>query len=444
MQAPPTPSAGVADQSRRAAVAAFIGTTIEWYDFFIYGVAAALVFGPLFFAGETPFLGTLSAFGAFAVGFLARPAGGLIFGHLGDRFGRKRALIATLVMMGLATSGIGLLPTCASAGVWAPVALVLLRLFQGIAVGGEWGGAVLLAAEHAPRGRSTYFASFAQLGSPAGQILSLLAFRLVGLMDKEAFLAWGWRLPFLASVVLLAIGFVIRLGVAESPAFQASQAAEREALDQAAPIPEVLRTQRGPLLMAIAANTFAIASVYLYQVFLITFAVQYLHIDRSVILDALLITAVVQFVVQPVAARVAERLGDESRFLQLSLLWCILTPYPLFLLLETRSFAAITLGLCLIQLGIASFYAVVAGYVAGAFPTRVRYTAISIGYQFSGAVAGGLTPIVGTVLAETSGGAWLPIALFGTALAGISLLGITLLRPHVRALRRWGEGETTT
>src|SRR4051812_19812278 len=166
------------NQSRRAAIASFVGTTIEWYDFFIYGTAAALVFGPLFFAESTPFVATLSAFATFAVGFLARPVGGLIFGHFGDRFGRKRALVVTLVMMGLATTGIGLLPTYASIGFWAPTLLVFLRLIQGVAVGGEWGGAVLLAAEHAPKGRSVFYASFAQLGSPAGQILSLLAFRL--------------------------------------------------------------------------------------------------------------------------------------------------------------------------------------------------------------------------------------------------------------------------
>ncbi|WP_200927251.1 MFS transporter [Methylobacterium sp. Leaf88] len=424
-------------QPARAAIAAFVGTTIEWYDFFIYGTAAALVFGPLFFAEATPFVATLAAFGTFAVGFFARPLGGLVFGHVGDRLGRKKALVVTLVMMGLATTGIGLLPTYATIGIWAPIALVVLRILQGIAVGGEWGGAVLLAAEHAPKGRSTFFASFAQLGSPAGQILSLLAFRLAGLMDRESFLAWGWRLPFLVSVVLLFVGLFIRLGVGESPDFQEDRdAASRTAAPAQAPIREVLITSLTPLALAAGANTFAIGSVYLFNTFMITYTTQYLGLPRATILDALLVAACVQFVMTPVGARIAEAIRNERLFLQGTLIWAMLAPYPLFLLVDLGSVPALTLGLALNVLGSATFYAVIAGYVAGAFPTRVRYTAISVAYQVCGAIAGGLTPIVGTLLAERFQGHWWPIAAFGTTLAAISFVCVTALgRYRVRALR---------
>ncbi|WP_336487585.1 MFS transporter [Methylobacterium nigriterrae] len=425
--APPAERTG---QHRRAALASFVGTTIEWYDFFIYGTAAALVFGPLFFAQASPFVATLAAFGTFAVGFLARPLGGLVFGHFGDRFGRKRALVVTLVMMGVATTGIGLLPTYAAIGFWAPVMLVALRLLQGIAVGGEWGGAVLLAAEHAPKGRSTFFASFAQLGSPAGQILSLLAFRLASLLDKQAFLDWGWRLPFLVSAVLLLVGLAIRLGVAESPDFERSR---REAGPAQAPIREVLATSLKPLLLAAGANTIGIASVYLFNTFMIAYTTQYLGIERATILDALLIGAVVQLVMTPVGARLAELIRNERLFLQGALVWAMVAPYPLFLLVGTKAAPAIILGLCLNIVGVATFYAVIAGYVAGAFPTRVRYTAISIAYQFCGAIAGGLTPIVGTILAEQFKGHWWPIAAFGSAMAALSFVCVTALDRHRRA-----------
>jgi MFS family permease len=305
---------------------------------------------------------------------------------------------------------------------------VCLRILQGIAVGGEWGGAVLLAAEHAPKGRSTFFASFAQLGSPAGQILSLLAFRLAGLMDKESFLAWGWRLPFLVSIVLLFVGLFIRLGVGESPDFQEDrEAASRTAAPAQAPIREVLATSLTPLALAAGANTFAIGSVYLFNTFMITYTTQYLGLPRATILDALLVAACVQLVMTPVGARIAEAIRNERLFLQGTLVWAMLAPYPLFLLVDLGSVPALMLGLALNVVGSATFYAVIAGYVAGAFPTRVRYTAISVAYQVCGAVAGGLTPIVGTILAERFQGHWWPIAVFGTTLAAISFVCVTAL-----------------
>lgn len=286
----PTASA----QPRRAAAAAFIGTMIEWYDFYIYATAAALVFGALFFPSDDSLFSTMAAFGTFAVGFFARPLGGIIFGHVGDRIGRKKSLVITLLMMGIVTVCIGLLPTYAQIGAAAPVLLILLRIVQGIAVGGEWGGAVLMAGEHAPKGRRNFFASFAQLGSPAGLILSLLAFGAVTRLPEEALMSWGWRVPFLASALLLLVGLAIRLGVNESPEFMASrEQAEKARCKEQAPALEVLRTAWRPLLLCIGANTLGIAGVYFTNTFMISYTTQQLHLERSLILECLFFVAII-------------------------------------------------------------------------------------------------------------------------------------------------------
>ena len=422
-------------QPARAATAAFVGTMIEWYDFYIYATAAALVFGPLFFPGGDPFLSTLASFGTFAVGFFARPLGGIVFGHWGDRIGRKKALMITLTMMGLATIGIGLLPTYATAGALAPVLLVLLRVVQGIAVGGEWGGAVLMAGEHAPKGRRTFFASFAQLGSPAGLILSLLAFRLVTSMDKDVFMDWGWRLPFLASAVLLVVGAAIRSGVNESPEFAQVQAQRKTAK---LPIAEVWRTARVPVLLCIGANTIGIAGVYFTNTFMIAYTTQYLSLSKTLILDCLFVVAFIQFLVQPLAAWLAEKLGG-ARFLKLMALLAMASPYPMFLPVQTRQAPLMVLGIALAVVCMASFYSVIAGFVSGVFETRVRYSAISLSYQVCGAVAGGLTPLVGTILAQRFHGEWWPLAVFYTLLAGISLLCIAAIDARQRGRATAGD-----
>lgn len=416
--------AGNQSQSTRAALGSFVGTTIEWYDFYIYGFAAALVFGPLFFTGSSPYIATLSAFGTFAVGFFARPLGGVIFGHLGDRMGRKNILVVTLIMMGCATALIGLLPTHAQIGIWAPVLLVVLRIFQGIAVGGEWGGAVLLAAEHAPKGRQTFFASFAQLGSPAGLVLALLAFRVAGLVDQEVFLDWGWRVPFLISIALLAVGMVIRLNIEETPEFDAIK---KSAQQSAAPAAEVFRDWRGPVFLAIGANTIGIAAVYFYNTFLVAYATQYMGMPRTTILDILFWAAVAQLLCQPLGARIAEKSKNERLFLQVCLLLSMLTPYLVFMAIGTGSYALILLSLVFNVATGASFYAVIAGFLAQIFPARIRYSAISIAYQFCAALAGGLTPLIGTVLAEQFNGQWWPLAIFANVLTGVSLMCVSLI-----------------
>ncbi|SAK58929.1 major facilitator transporter [Caballeronia glebae] len=410
-------------QPGRAATAAFIGTMIEWYDFYIYATAAALVFGELYFPSSDRFVSTMASFATFAVGFFARPLGGIVFGHLGDKIGRKKALMTTLMMMGVATVGVGLLPEYSKVGMLAPVLLVLLRVVQGIAVGGEWGGAVLMAGEHAPEGRRTFFASFAQLGSPAGLILSLIAFRAVTSMDKADFLSWGWRVPFLASSVLLIVGIVIRLGVNESPEFARVKESNRTAK---LPIAEVLSSAWGLVLLCIGANTIGIAGVYFTNTFMIAYTTQYVGVTRSLILDCLFAVAIIQLLAQPLAAWTAERMGG-ARFLKLMAALAMISPYPMFMLVQSGSAVPMVIGIAIAVVCMASFYSVIAGFVSGVFPTRVRYSGISLGYQVCGAIAGGLTPLVGTWLAHRYTGQWWPLAVFYTCLAGISLVCIVAL-----------------
>ena len=407
-------------QPRRAAAAAFIGTTIEFYDFYIYATAAALILGQVFFPSNDPALSTLAAFGSFAVGFIARPLAGMVFGHLGDRLGRKKMLLFTMLLMGLATLSIGLLPSYASAGIWAPIGLIVLRIVQGISVGGEWGGAVLMASEHAPANRKTFYASFAQLGSPAGLLLALIAFRLVTSLEPEQFVQWGWRLPFLASGVLMMIGLAIRFGVQESPEFK-DIAQKGETVKY--PVLEVIRTCWRQIFFAAAAVTIGSAGFFFTSTFMITYVTQYQGIPRSTILDCLFVVTVLQFISQPISALLAERIG-EGRFLKLAVLLCIAVPYPMFLLVSTQNIVLMTLGIAMAVVTLSGLYAVIAGYMAQAFPAHLRYSGISLAYQLICAIAGGSTPIIGTLLASRFAGQWLPLAIFFSLLATLSLIGV--------------------
>jgi len=410
-------------QSRLASTAALFGSTIEWYDFFVYGTAAATVFGPLFFSKADPTTGLLAAFATFAVGFLARPLGGLFFGHLGDRFGRKRALLATLTIMGLATTAIGFLPSYASIGNWAPVLLVLLRLLQGVSVGGEWGGSVLMAGEHAPKEKRTWHASMAQLGSPLAVLLSLGMFRFSTAISGDQFLTWGWRIPFLFSIVLLIVGLVIRLRVEESPEFV--EIDKRNEVVQM-PIVEAFRTAWKPILMMMCAFTIGTAGFYFTNTYLISYATVTLSIPRATILNALLMVAVVQFLGQLATAKIAERVGDVT-LLKWTAGLGMLAPYPMFMLVNMRSTWAIVLGVSLATLCGSGFYAVIAGYTSKVFGANIRYTAMSAAYQLGGAIFGGFTPMIGVVLSKNYPGNWLPLAIFYTILSGLSFSGVVLL-----------------
>lgn len=420
-------------QPVRASTAAFVGTMIEWYDFYIYATAAALVFGKIFFPSTTGFYGTLAAFGTFAVGFFARPLGGAIFGHIGDKIGRKKSLVITLLMMGMVTILIGLLPTYATVGIWAPIMLVLLRVVQGIAVGGEWGGAVLMAGEHSPDKKNrTFFASFAQLGSPAGLILSMLMFKLVTGLSDEEFLSWGWRVPFLFSAVLLIVGFVIRLSVNESPDFVAEQQAQVKRVKPAkAPLWQVLTGAPKLLILAVGANVLGIAGFYFTNTFMMAYTTQYVGLNRAVILDCLLVVSIMQFFITPLSAWIASRIGN-LRFLAITAGLSILTPYVMFTLVDRGSLTSITLGVGTAVLFMGAYYAVIAGFVSDRFPTAIRYTGISMAYQLSGAIFGGLTPLLGTILAENFKGQWWPLAVLFSVISLLSLVSVLMLGANSR------------
>ena len=417
---------------RRAAAAAFIGTTIEFYDFYIYAFAAALVLGQLFFPSENPVLSTMAAFATFAVGFIARPFAGVVFGHLGDRLGRKKMLLFTMVLMGVATSCIGLLPTYAQAGIWGPIGLIVLRFLQGISVGGEWGGAVLMASEHAPKGRKVFFASFAQLGSPAGLLLALIAFRAISEMDQEALMTWGWRIPFLLSGVLMLVGLFIRFGVPESPEF--ANVKERGQTLKS-PVKDVLRNNWRQILFAAAAVTIGSGGFFFTNTFMITYVTQYQGISKATILDCLFLVTILQFISQPCSALLAERFG-EGRFLKWVAALCMLVPYPMFLLVQTGNLFYMTAGIAMAVLLLAALYSAIAGYMAEAFNPQVRYSGISIAYQLGSGLTGGLTPLIGTYLAGQFAGQWWPLAIFFSVLALLSLIGVVglaQLRANVHA-----------
>ncbi|MFI7708027.1 MFS transporter [Nonomuraea sp. NPDC049480] len=392
-------------QGRRATIASFIGTAVEWYDFFIFGTASALVFGTLFFPESDSGAGTLAAFATFWVGFLARPLGGIVFGHVGDRLGRKNVLVITLILMGSATTLIGVLPTYASIGYAAPLLLVLLRALQGIAVGGEWGGAVLMATENAAQGRRGMAGMWVQQGSPAGAILATLAFLVVGRMPDDAFLQWGWRVPFLLSALLVVIGLVIRLTVHESAEFRAARKAEPAVK---VPLVTLFRTAWPLVVLGIGASALGISAAYFTNTFLVSWATTDLGVPRQTMLDILLVIFILQFLWQPVAAYVARRIGTV-RLMAGALAANILVAVPMFLLITTRDGLLIGIALALSVVTGASYYALLAGFLAQAFPVRVRYTGVSVAYQLSSTIIGGSTPLVAQWLLISGGGSHWPV-----------------------------------
>ncbi|MGP4021388.1 MFS transporter [Saccharopolyspora sp. 5N708] len=403
--------------ARRAGLGSFIGTTIEWYDFYIYSTASALVFGPLFFTGTSQAAGILASFATLWVGFLARPLGGVVFGHLGDRIGRQKTLVVTLVLMGLATAAIGVLPTFATAGVLAPLLLVLLRCLQGIAVGGEWGGAVLIGAEHAPKGRGILFGAYAQQGSPAGSILATLAFVLITRLPDEAFMTWGWRIPFLLSALLVVVGLVIRLRVEESPEFL--RVRRQEAIVRA-PLREVLTKHPKTLVLGVLASSIGIAATYFITTFILSWSTTEIGMDRSVMLDVLLVYSIGQFVTQPFGAFAAERFG-VARTVGVLLTINLITVPVMYLLVGTGGAVPAAVGITAVGITGGMNYAILAGLLAQAFPANVRYTGISLSYQLCSALIGGTAPIISQGL-FTGTGSIVAVSVYHMFLVAVSLL----------------------
>ncbi|WP_323120620.1 MFS transporter [Burkholderia alba] len=409
-------------QPGRAALAAFVGTTIEWYDFYIYGTAAALAFGKVFFSPTmNPGIATLLAFVTFWAGFVARPLGGIVFGHLGDRVGRKQALVITLVMMGLATTGIGLLPGYAQIGAWAPAGLVLLRLLQGIAVGGEWGGAVLIASESAPKHKSILYAAFAQQGAPAGNLMATGAFFALSALPAPDFIQWGWRIPFVLSAVLVIVGMVIRLKLEESGDMQRVLRRNRTVK---LPLAEVLR-DHWPVVLLAAGALPVIHVTYFRSTFALSWATRELGYAQNTFLGMLAMSLVVQFCAQPVGAWLVSRIDMRRAMCMILIPELVLMP-AMFYAIETRAYWPAVLGMCLSTIPSAMFYGAVGGMLARAFPANVRYTGLSLSYQLCSLLIGGGTPVLAQAILNATGSI-AGVALASALYACISLVCMLML-----------------
>lgn len=394
----------------RVVLASLIGTTIEWYDFFIYGTAAALIFNRLFFPTYDPLTGTLLAFATYAVGFLARPVGGVVFGHFGDCIGRKKLLMLSLALMGSATTAIGFLPTYASVEAFAPVALVGLRLIQGFAVGGEWGGAVLLIAEYSPRDRRGFWASWPQFGVPAGNLLAAAALALMNAtLTESEFLRWGWRIPFIASAVLVIVGWWIRQSVGDSPLFRRIAAGRRHAF----PLVEVLRHHWRSIAIGVGVKTGSTAAFYAITAFAITWLAEVHGQPRSLALGALLAGSAVQGLIIPMFGALSDRVGRRRIFISIGLVYALYM-FAFFPLLSSGQYSWVYLG---IIGGLAldgALYGPQASFLAELYPTSLRYSGASLSFQVGSSI-GGLTPIVAIALYKAFGSS-IPISIYVAAM----------------------------
>ena len=390
----PTPTRDL----RKVIAASMIGTTIEWYDFFLYGSAAALVFNKLFFPKSDPLTGAMLAFATYALGFAARPLGGLVFGHFGDRIGRKRLLMLSLMLMGGATMLIGCLPTYGQIGVLAPILLVVLRLVQGFAVGGEWGGAVLIVAEHGSAARRGFFTSWPQAGVAAGNVVATAVLVVMTATQSEAdFLAWGWRIPVLLSVVLIGIGWWVRSTVAESPLFEAARA-ERAA---SAPVIEAIRTRPKALLTGAGLRMAENICYYVITTFSIVYITQEVGLTRQIALDAILIGSIVQFCAIPLFAMLSDKIGRRPVYAfgaALTGVWA----FAFFKLLDTGATPLVILAIIVGLLGHAAMYGPQAAFMSEMFPTRIRYSGVSLAYQLTSIVAGSVAPIIALQILKTT------------------------------------------
>jgi MFS family permease len=419
---------------RRTVAASVVGTIAEYYDFFIYGTASALVFNRIFFPEVDPLVGTLAAFSTYAVGFFARPLGGLVWGHVGDRVGRKRALVFTLLLTGLGTFAVGLMPTYEQIGIWAAVILVLIRLVQGFGVGGEQGGAVLLTAEAAPAGRRGFYASLVQLGSPAAYLVPTILFStLQSTLSEDAFLSWGWRVPFLLSALVVVIGLWIRSRIDESETFKAAR--ERRA-DSQAPLRHLFTHHRGVLVGGFFAK-FAEAAVFpFYTAFLVAYA-NYNDVDSTVILNAVIVAIVAELLLLPVWGRLTDRLGRRPVMLTLAVVNLILV-VPAFLAVHTENFwvmaVLLTAGLAV---GHAGTYAPQASYFPELFDSASRYSGVSVVWQFGAMVASGPFTVVATALLVAGHGHWRWVAVYTGALIVCTIVAVALL-PETAPGRRGG------
>jgi MHS family shikimate/dehydroshikimate transporter-like MFS transporter len=440
-----THSAPVRRESvRRVALASMIGTTIEWYDFFIFGTASALVFGQLFFPDFSELAGTLAAFATFAVGFVARPLGGLLFGHVGDRIGRKTTLVVTLTMMGLATFAMGLMPTFAAIGIWAPILMVVLRFAQGMAVGGEWGGAVLMAVEHSNKKQRGFFGSFAQVGSAVGGLMSTGMFLLMQQLPEDDFVAWGWRVPFLVSIVLVGVGLFIRLRIMESPVF--AQIEETRSTVRA-PVVELLRNDTRNVLLAAGIYLAHGVLFYTMTVYTLAYTTSEYGLAENRYLVGVTAAGAIQILTIPALGMLSDRLGRRPVMI-FGTLFIVAFSIPLYYMITSQvtvmMWLAVVIAICI---GHNAVYAPTAALYSEMFPAHVRYSGASIGYQLGGAVAG-FVPLIATALVGAAGGSYWPIAALVAVSALIGFVCVRQVRPvesaHPQDDAEAGVGPTPT
>jgi len=406
--------------TRKIVAASAFGTIIEWYDFFIYGTAAALVFGRLFFPSSDPTISMLAALSVYAVGYAARPLGGIIFGHFGDRVGRKSMLVLSMMLMGFGTFLVGLLPTYEQIGILAPILLVLLRLLQAVGLGGEWGGAVLLVAESAPAQRRGLFGSFVQLGNPIGRLVATGVFALAVRLPEGDFLSWGWRIPFLASALLVVVGLIIRFQIDETPEFKKLREGKKTAK---LPVLEAFSKYRREIVIAIGLKITEVAWVGILTVFAVTYLTQELGMRRSVVLDAVTLATLIELFVMPLAGWLSDAIGRRTIYVA-GTVFGILLAFPVFWLFGTRDVTivtwAIVAGICLCQ---AIIFALHASFMPELFGTSVRYSGISLGFQI-GAAIGGVSPVVAAAIVAWSGGATWPVSLMLAILGVLTLIAV--------------------
>ena len=422
----PLPEAEHRIQLRRAVIASTVGTTIEWYDFLLYSTVTGLVFGKLFFPHSDPLVGVLEAFAIYTVGFIARPIGAAIFGHYGDRIGRKATLIATLLITGLATFAVGFVPTYETVGIWGAVILTIIRFIQGIGVGGEWGGSVLLAMEWARTNKHRGFiASWPQLGGPAGLLLANVAVLVFSAISGDQFLVWGWRIPFMLSIVMVGVGLYIRLGILETPAFQRIVDEQRV---ERVPVVEVLKRQPKEVILSALARTGEQAPAYIYLAFIFAYGTQILHQSRDFLLTALITAGVISLFTIPIAGALSDRFGRKRIYLIGSVLTGIFG-FIYFAMLDTMVPGWIFLAIVLSFVPHDLMYGPQGALIAECFTPRLRYSGASIGYQLASITAGGPAPLIATALLAAFGSGHV-IAAYIAVCAIVSIVATLFMPDH--------------
>ncbi|HHF7368288.1 TPA: MFS transporter [Legionella bozemanae] len=409
--------------SRKVSLASMVGTTIEWYDFYLFGTASALFFNKLFFPKISPVAGIMAAYATYAVGFFARPLGGIIFGHYGDKLSRKSMLVITLCMMGISTFLIGLLPTYQTIGIFAPLLLVILRCTQGIAVGGEWAGAVVMSAEVSREKERGFYSSWPNAGAPLGLVISIAIFLLFSALPNEQFLSWGWRVPFLLSFIVIMVGLYIRLQIMESKIFVDATKNKRP---PKVPALEMLRSHFRNFILAIGARLIESASFYVLTVFILSYGTLVLNLPKSLLLYAVMIGAVLETFSIPFFGMISDRIGRRPVYISGALLMAFFA-FPFFWLLQTKNpvqvFFAVVFGMCIPH---AMMHGAQGAFYSELFKTRIRYSGTAIAYHLSAALSGGLAPLLATGLVEWAHGSTWPVSVYLIIMAIITIFSVYL------------------